>query len=245
MALAFVPRPIADLPWRMLWIVAAIATFGVLGLYSAAGGSIMPWAFPHAARFGLFLAMAIGLSYVRPQRFQEYAFAAYGAVFLLLILVELMGRIGGGAQSWLELGPIRIQPSELMKPVLVLVLARFYAAVPPREIRRWSAIWPAALLVGVPTAMILIQPDLGTALLITFSSIVMMYPRRPAAQAVRRRRTRRRGGDADRLLLPAAAPAGAAADLPQSRAGPARRRLPPHPVEDRDRIGRACSARAS
>jgi rod shape determining protein RodA len=175
MALAFVPRPIAELPWRMLWIVAAIATVGALGLYSAAGGAVMPWALPHAARFGLFLFMAIALSYLKPQRFQEYSFAFYGVVFLLLLLVLAIGKVGGGAQSWLDLGPIRIQPSELMKPAVVLVLARFYAAVPPREIRRWSAIWPAALLAGVPVLLILIQPDLGTALLITFAAVTMMY----------------------------------------------------------------------
>jgi rod shape determining protein RodA len=175
MALAFVPRPIADLPWRMLWIVGAIATFGILGLYSAAGGSVMPWALPHAARFGLFLSMAIALSFLRPVRFQEYSFAAYGGVILLLLLVAVLGHVGGGAQSWLELGPIRIQPSELAKPVLVLVLARFYAMVPPREIRRWSAIWPAAILIGIPTLIILVQPDLGTAMLIMFTTIVMMF----------------------------------------------------------------------
>ena len=93
----------------------------------------------------------------------------------LLLLVAALGQVGGGAQSWLEFGPIRIQPSELAKPVLVLVLARFYAMVPPREIRRWSAIWPAAILVGVPTLIILVQPDLGTATLIVFTTIVMMF----------------------------------------------------------------------
>ena len=175
MALAFVPRPIAELPWRMLWIVMAIATIGVLGLYSAAGGSLTPWAFPHAARFGLFLALAIGLSYLKPQRFHEYSFAFFGLVFLLLLLVLAIGQVRGGAQSWLDLGPIRIQPSELMKPAVVLVLARFYASVPPREIRRWSALWPAALMAGVPVLLILIQPDLGTAVLITFCAVTMMY----------------------------------------------------------------------
>lgn len=175
MAPAFVPRPIAELPWRMLWIVAAIATFGVLGLYSAAGGSLMPWALPHAARFGLFLALAIGLSYLKPQRFHDYSFAFYGAVFLLLLIVLAIGRVRGGAQSWLSLGPLVLQPSELMKPAVVLVLARFYAAVPPREVRRWSALWPAALMVGMPVLVILFQPDLGTALLITFSAIVIMF----------------------------------------------------------------------
>ncbi len=178
MALAFVPKPIAALPWRMLWIVIAIAACGLLGLYSTApggDGGLMPYALPHAARFAIFLAMAITMSYLKPERYSEYVFVAYFGVILLLFLVMAIGQVRGGARSWLDLGLIRIQPSELMKPVLVLVLARFYAAVPPREIRRWSAIWPAALLVGFPTLLILIQPDLGTAMLIALATIVMMF----------------------------------------------------------------------
>ena len=175
MAVVPLPRPLADLPWRMLWVVTALATFGALGLYSAAGGSLMPWALIHAARFVLFLGLALGLSFVRPKTFQEFAWAAYGGGLLLLILTLALGAIGGGARSWLELGFLRIQPSEVMKPILVLVLARFYAHVPPREIGRWSAIWPAAAILLPPLALILLQPDLGTATLIVFNTIALMF----------------------------------------------------------------------
>jgi rod shape determining protein RodA len=178
MALAFVPKPISALPWRVLWVVLAIATCGVLGLYSVSpggDGGLMPYALPHVMRFSVFFAMAIGMSYVKPDTYKELIFLPYIGVILLLFLVMIIGEVGGGARSWLNLGVIRIQPSELMKPVLVLVLARFYAGVPPREIRRWSAIWPALLLVGFPTLIILAQPDLGTAMLITCATIVMMF----------------------------------------------------------------------
>ena len=175
MAVPLLPRPVAELPWQMLWVVIALAAFGALGLYSAAGGHVMPWALTHAIRFALFLGVALALSYVKPRTFQEFAWAAYAGGILLLILTLGLGAIGGGARSWLELGFLRIQPSELMKPILVLVLARFYAHVPPREIVRWSAIWPAALFLGPPTLLILLQPDLGTATLIMFSTIAMMF----------------------------------------------------------------------
>jgi rod shape determining protein RodA len=174
----FVPRPIADMPWRMLWIVLALAAIGALALYSVSpiqGGSLRPYAFAHILRFTLFFSLAIAMSYVRPVRYQEWCFAAYGGVILMLILVMGIGAVAGGARSWLDFGPIRLQPSELMKPVLVVVLARFYAAVPPREIRRFSAIWPAALLVGIPILLILLQPDLGTAMLIICCTVVMMF----------------------------------------------------------------------
>ena len=182
------------------------------------------------------------MSYVRPDALQRARLRSLmSACILLLILVMVLGAVGGGARSWLDLGLIRIQPSELMKPVLVIVLARFYAGVPPREIRRWSAIWPAVLLVGFPTLLILLQPDLGTAMLIACCDDRDDVPRRPAAcgcSSAACSRSPRRCRSI--YLLPAdAAPAGARADLPQSGAGSARRRLSSHPVEDRDRLGRA------
>jgi rod shape determining protein RodA len=175
MSLGFVPAQISTLPWRLLFVVMAIGTFGGMVLYSAAGGSLMPWALPHLVRFFGLMGMAISLSYMRPDSFRGLAFPAYGAVIVLLIIVEAIGAVGGGAQSWLELGFIRIQPSELMKPVMVLVLASFYAALPAGEIRKWSAIWPAGLLLMVPTLMILVQPDLGTASLLVLSGLSVMF----------------------------------------------------------------------
>jgi rod shape determining protein RodA len=175
MAAAFVPAAISRLPWRMLWIVLALGAAGVLGLYSAAGGNTMPWALMHAARFTAFLGIALFLSYFRPQTFQEYALAAYGGGILLLILTLMLGVIGGGARSWLELGFVRIQPSELMKPIIVLVLARFYAQIPPRELSKLSAIWPVAVFLGPPILLILLQPDLGTTMLIVLNTITMMF----------------------------------------------------------------------
>ena len=175
MASIVLPRPIADLAWSMLWVVAALAGCGALGLFSAAGGSLLPWALPHAVRFVTFLGMAIFLSYFRPQTFQEFAWAAYGGGIILLVLTLALGVIGGGARSWLELGFLRIQPSELMKPILVLVLARFYAMVPPRELHRWSAIWPVGVFLAPPILLILLQPDFGTACLIMLATVAMMF----------------------------------------------------------------------
>jgi rod shape determining protein RodA len=175
MALSIVPAQISSLPWRMLWIVVALGAAGVLGLYSAAGGSMMPWALIHTARFIVLLGLAIGLSRIKPQRFEELVFFAYAGGILLLIVTLMLGAIKGGARSWLELGFLRVQPSELMKPVLVLVLARFYAHVPPAEIRRFSAIWPIAMFLGPPILLILLQPDLGTTMLIVLNTIALMF----------------------------------------------------------------------
>ena len=93
----------------------------------------------------------------------------------LLIVVDATGYIGKGAQRWLDLGFIRLQPSEFMKPGIVLVLARFYELLPAGDIRSWRAVWPAATLIGVPVALIILQPDLGTALMISFIGVTVMF----------------------------------------------------------------------
>ena len=173
--LSFVPAPIAQLPWRVLGLVSAITFFGLIVLYSAAGGHLMPWALPQGARFVVFLGLAIAMSRMQPETIRQAAFPSYVIVFLLLIAVEALGFVGGGARRWLNLGFIRVQPSELMKPVIVLTIARFYDMLPAGEIRRFSAIWPAAALIGLPAAFILVQPDLGTASMVVFGGLVVMF----------------------------------------------------------------------
>jgi len=172
MALAFMPKPVRELPWIVIGLVVAIAAFSILVLYSAAGGR-PTWALPQAVRFLAFLVMAIGMSRLRPEWIKQAAFPAYVVVLILLVVVEAMGFVRGGAQRWINLGFINLQPSELMKPVIVIACAHFYALLPAREIRSLSAIWPAALLIGIPTALVLVQPDLGTASMIAFGGITV------------------------------------------------------------------------
>jgi rod shape determining protein RodA len=172
---SLVPAAIAELPWRMLALITFITGFGLVVLYSAAGGHLMPWALPQAVRFSIFLGLAIGISRIRTERVKAIAFPAYGGVLILLMLVEALGFVGKGAQRWLSLGFMNLQPSELMKPVIILALARFFDLLPVAELRRWSAIWPAAAMIGIPALFILVQPDLGTAMMVVLGGIVMMF----------------------------------------------------------------------
>jgi len=172
---AIIPQPLAKLPWRLLLLITVIATIGLLTLYSAAGGSVTPWALKQAVIFLIFVTIAVGMSWLKESSIKSTAFPLYTAVLIMLVLVELLGFVGKGAQRWLDIGPIRIQPSEFMKPAIVLVLARFYELLPPGDIRRWRAIWPAALLLGIPAALILVQPDLGTAIMIVLIGSTVMF----------------------------------------------------------------------
>lgn len=173
--LAFVPAPLAQLPWKVLLLVLAIGAFDLLVLYSAAGGHVRPWAMSQGIRFFILLAGAVVLSRVREETWSKIAMPAYGVLCVMLVLVELVGAVRGGGQRWLDVGFIRLQPSELMKPCIVLACAKFYDMLPPNETRRFGAIWPAALLILLPAALVMKQPDLGTALMITIGGVTVMF----------------------------------------------------------------------
>jgi rod shape determining protein RodA len=172
---AIIPRPLARLPWRLIFLVVGIATFGLIVLYSAAGGSLRPWALKQAIVFSGFLSIAVAMSWMKESTIKALTFPVYGATLIMLIGVEAMGFVGKGAQRWLDIGPIRLQPSEFMKPAIVLALARFYELVPTAEIRKWRAIWPAIALLGVPAFLILVQPDLGTCIMVMLCGVTVMF----------------------------------------------------------------------
>ena len=173
--LSLVPAPLARMPWGMLLVVTVITGFGLVVLYSAANGRMMPWALPQGVRFCAFLAGAMLLSRLSEAQLKALAWPAFAVVLALLFGVEALGAVRGGSRRWLDLKAIRLQPSELMKPAIVLALARFYDHLPAGETRRFAAIWPAGLLIGVPFLLVMAQPDLGTALTIAFGGMTAMF----------------------------------------------------------------------
>ena len=170
-----IPAPIAQLPWHVLFLILAIGGFGTVVLFSAAGGSFAPWAWSQGIRLMVFLGLAIVLSWVPMRVWEKIALPGYGVTLAALVAVELLGAVKGGSQRWLDLGFIRLQPSEFMKLFMVLAAARFYAMLPGAEVRRFGGIWPALLLIAMPAALVMLQPDLGTALMITGGGIVIMF----------------------------------------------------------------------
>ncbi len=172
---SIIPQPLARLPWRLIFLVTGIAGIGLITLYSSAGGAMQPWAARQAMALLVFLTVAIGMSWIKESILKGVAFPIYAVVLIMLILVEALGFVTKGAQRWLDLGFIRLQPSEFMKPAIVLVLARFYDLLPVGDIRKWRAIWPAAVLLGVPAALILVQPDLGTGVLVVLGGLTVMF----------------------------------------------------------------------
>ena len=132
MSRSIVPEPVARQPWQMLIPLFGLVALGGAVLYSAAGGHLQPYALSHVIRFLVFLVMAIVISLMSRNLFRMAAYPIYGGIVVLLVLVEAIGAVGGGSQRWLNLGFMTLQPSELMKPAIVLVLAKFYETLPRR-----------------------------------------------------------------------------------------------------------------
>jgi len=169
------PQPLRHLPWRMLAVLIAVTGFGLATLYSAAGGSATPWALNQAVRFGVLFGGMLALSLVGPGTWRAIAYPFYGITLMLLIAVEAMGHIGMGAQRWIDLGIIRLQPSEFMKLAVVLSLARYFSGVPPRFLRQPSVLVPPVLMLGVPAGLVMLQPDLGTAMMLLFAGTAVLF----------------------------------------------------------------------
>jgi rod shape determining protein RodA len=161
--------------WSFLLLLCAIAGIGAAMLYSAGNGSIQPWAVRHCARFAMGLAFLIAVALTDVRLWLRYAYGFYGVALVLLAAVEVAGSVGMGAQRWIDLGVIRLQPSELMKVALVLALARYFHGVGVDELGKpWKLIVPL-MMVGAPAALVLKQPDLGTALMLLASSGVVFF----------------------------------------------------------------------
>jgi len=163
------------LPWGMLFTLVAIVTFGLVTLYSASGGDISPWASNQGLRFILLFGMMIGLSRVPVARWMDIAYPMYGITLILLLVVELFGKIGMGAQRWIDLGFIRLQPSEFMKIAVVLTLAKFFHRLPAVYVSSPSVLVAPLAILGVPAALVMLQPDLGTAMMISMASILVIF----------------------------------------------------------------------
>lgn len=173
--MSLVPAAIRTLPWGMLATLTAIVLFGLATLYSAAGGSVSPWASNQGLRFVLLSGLMFALSRISVARWMDIAYPLYGVTLVLLLIVELFGKIGMGAQRWIDLGFIRLQPSEFMKIAVVLSLAKFFHRLPAIYVSTPSVLVAPIALFAVPAALVMLQPDLGTAMMISMASVLVIF----------------------------------------------------------------------
>ncbi len=169
------PGKIVALNWSLIVLICAVAAAGFLMLYSVAGGSIDRWAEPQMIRFGVGMAAMIVIGMISIRFWRAVSPLAYLGALGLLVLVEVMGEIGMGAQRWIDLGFVLLQPSEVMKIALVMVLAWYYDRLDPAKVSRPLWVILPLVITLIPVALVLKQPDLGTALLLLMGAGAVMF----------------------------------------------------------------------
>lgn len=168
-------QKVLRIDWSLFLVVCAVASIGFLMLYSVAGGSLEPWAGRQISRFGVGAALMLLIALINIRFFKWISPVAYLGSLGLLIAVEFVGTTGMGAQRWIQLGPLQLQPSELMKIALVMALARFYDWLDTDRVSHPLWLILPLGLIALPMILVLKQPDLGTAILLTAGGAVVMF----------------------------------------------------------------------
>jgi rod shape determining protein RodA len=164
-----------QLDWGLIILLSAVSGIGITALYSAAGGSFSPWASRQIVHFTMgFIAMVV-IAFTDIKWWHRLAYPFYALSLVLLVLVALIGHTGMGAQRWINVGFFQLQPSELMKVAVVMALARYFHAASEHDARRLFFLIPAALIIVVPVGLVMLQPDLGTALMIVMAGAAMFF----------------------------------------------------------------------
>ncbi len=165
---------ILRIDWLLIGLLCALTAIGILTLYSVGGMNWQPWAYKQLTFFCVFVAGAIVLGMLDLRVWLFGAYWVYGICLLMLVGVELAGDIRGGSQRWLSIGPLTFQPSEYMRLAIVLALAKFYHETSARDAGlSWKLLIPLAMI-AAPVTLVMHQPDLGTAVLISLTGATVM-----------------------------------------------------------------------
>lgn len=168
-------RKLGTLNWAVVLLVGLLGAIGCAMLFSAAGGRWDPWASRQAIRLSVGAAMMITIALIDLRFVMRWAYTAYFGALALLIGVEIMGEVGMGAQRWIDLKVVKLQPSEVMKIALVLGLARYFHGLTYEDTGRFTLLIPPILMVFVPMALVLRQPDLGTAAILGMIGAAILF----------------------------------------------------------------------
>ncbi|NBS44241.1 MAG: rod shape-determining protein RodA, partial [Acetobacteraceae bacterium] len=152
-------------PWLFVLLLSGVAAIGYVALWTAGSGNVDAYAQKHALRFGFCLVIMLSIAFIDIRLILRFAWLGYAVALGLLVLVLFHGNVGKGAQRWIDIGPVQLQPSELMKIMLALGLAAWFHRASWERMGNPLFLIPPALMVLLPVGLILKQPNLGTALI--------------------------------------------------------------------------------
>ena len=166
---------VKSLPFLLIGLVIVISGIGALALTSAAVGDMDRWAMKHIIRFVVLFAVMMVIAFIHMKYWYWLAYPAWFGGLGLLIIVEILGQVGMGAQRWINLGFMNLQPSELMKIAVIMAMARYYHDLTAKNVRQYRHLLLPILMMGIPMGLVMLQPDLGTALMIGMGGVAVMF----------------------------------------------------------------------
>ena len=168
-------QKILSLNWVLIALIVIVASIGFTALYSAAGGSLSPWASRQMMRFAIGFVGMIIIALIDIRWWYKLSWFFFGIGMILLVTVEVIGHTGMGAQRWINLGFMKLQPSEIMKIAVVMALARYFHAATIEDMRRLKFLIVPAMIIVAPVSLVLLQPDLGTSLMIIMAGVSVFF----------------------------------------------------------------------
>ena len=168
-------RKILFINWGLVALIIGAAASGFVMLISVAGGSLDPWASAQMQRFSIGLVAMFVIAMTPIWIWRNVSVPIYIIALLLLLLVEFLGSTGMGAQRWINLGFINLQPSEVAKIALVMLMAAYYDWLPSDKVSRPFWVLVPLIFISFPVLLVIQQPDLGTSILLLLSGVTVMF----------------------------------------------------------------------
>ena len=159
----------------LIFLIILISCIGFAALYSAADGNFYPWSVRHLVRFSALFIFMLFIALIDIKLIYKYAYPFLLLCLILLLSVEVIGSLGKGAERWIKIFGISIQPSEIIKIGILLSLAKYYNNIKYENIGNIIYLFFPILIIGIPFVLTLLQPDLGTALTILILGIMVMF----------------------------------------------------------------------
>ena len=166
---------LGEMNWGLVLLICMIAIAGIAMLYSVAGAQFHPWALRQIGHFILGMIVLVAAAVIDIRVWMSLAYPAYGFALLLLIAVDVVGHVGLGAQRWISIGPLDLQPSELMKIALVLALSRYLHGKSTEEVSKPIPLAIGLAMIGIPAIFVVLQPNLGTTLIIVADGCSLLF----------------------------------------------------------------------
>ena len=168
-------QKLRSLDYIMLFCILILGIISSFAMYSTDGGELLYHSKSHIIRFVIFFTMMIFISFINIKTWHTFGYLFYVVVLALLIWASLFGITASGSQRWINLYFINLQPSELMKIAIIICFAKYYHRIQFSNVNRIKNIIVPILILFIPIALVVSQPDLGTAILIALSGIIVLW----------------------------------------------------------------------